>query len=407
MSVAEPPAPDAGAGYDRPAPQVKRRPLGKRVMHVIRRAHLYLGLFLLPWAVLYGLTGFLFNHPTAFSDAPSVSFGATELAGTPMETPPEKPAAVAVQVVAALNERADGKHTYALVEPEKAKYANDLAFATVKTDGVEVSLLFDLNSPGGTVRSRPVPAAAPKGEEKEKAPFALAGTSSDSKAGRGEKGSGRNEKGGARGERGGGEKGGRGDRGGAMSEAPAAALTPSTFRPLRTFADAATAILSGAAESANSLQLPDSLAERIKSAVPVVLERTGFPGGTFSVTVPNLTFRMAEGEKVWTVSYNAQTGTVGGTPADTDAAPPVELSTRRFLTRLHTAHGFPGSTNARWFWAVIVDVMAFVMVFWGVSGVFMWWQLKATRKLGFALVLFGACVALALGFGMHDLMTAR
>ena len=61
-----------------------RRSAGRRVMHTIRRLHLYLGLFLLPWSILYGVTGFLFNHPTAFADAPTASFGRSELTGTPM-----------------------------------------------------------------------------------------------------------------------------------------------------------------------------------------------------------------------------------------------------------------------------------------------------------------------------------
>ncbi|MFM8272471.1 MAG: hypothetical protein ACKODX_09085, partial [Gemmata sp.] len=129
MSVAEPerePAPELG-GLTPPARQ--RRPRRKRATHLVRRAHLYSGLFLLPWAVLYGVTGFLFNHPTAFSDAPTASFGARELAGTPMEGPP-KPAAVAEQVVAALNERAKGSAKYSLVEPEKTRYTRDFAFAT-------------------------------------------------------------------------------------------------------------------------------------------------------------------------------------------------------------------------------------------------------------------------------------
>jgi hypothetical protein len=39
-----------------------------RIMKWIRRVHLYLGLFLVPWILLYGITGFLFNHPGAFSD---------------------------------------------------------------------------------------------------------------------------------------------------------------------------------------------------------------------------------------------------------------------------------------------------------------------------------------------------
>jgi hypothetical protein len=34
----------------------------------LRRLHLYSGLFLLPWVLLYGVTAFLFNHPGAFSE---------------------------------------------------------------------------------------------------------------------------------------------------------------------------------------------------------------------------------------------------------------------------------------------------------------------------------------------------
>src|SRR5262245_17420681 len=97
MSVAEP-----TEAHREPelAPQPFRRSLRKRIMHVVRRTHLYFGLFLLPWAVLYGATGFLFNHPSAFADAPTTTFGASELAGTPMESVP-RPEAVAAQVVAA------------------------------------------------------------------------------------------------------------------------------------------------------------------------------------------------------------------------------------------------------------------------------------------------------------------
>jgi hypothetical protein len=46
--------------------------------------------------------------------------------------------------------------------------------------------------------------------------------------------------------------------------------------------------------------------------------------------------------------------------------------------------------------------MSFVMVFWGVSGIFMWWQLKATRSWGFLVLLLSIAAATALGFGMHE-----
>jgi hypothetical protein len=54
-----------------------------------------------------------------------------------------------------------------------------------------------------------------------------------------------------------------------------------------------------------------------------------------------------------------------------------------------------------------VDAMAFVMVFWGISGVFMWWQLKNTRVLGFFVLLLSAAAALALGFGMHEVLSPK
>ena len=352
MSVAEPEPEAAPAAALKP----HRRALHKRLMHVVRRAHLYFGLFLLPWAILYAATGVLFNHPTAFSDAPTATFGSKELAGTPMESLP-KPAAVAEQVVAGLNARANDGTKYALVEPDAAKYTRDFAFATVKAGDTEVSVLFDVNNPGGTVRSKAAP-VAPKVEEK--APFATGASAKGAPM----------------------VKGGR-------------------HNPKAEPKDEV------AHNHGSPLALPDPLHGRVKAAVPTVLERTGFPGGDVNVTsVPDLSFLMSDGTRTWRVTYNALTGTVSGASAES-AAPPEELSTRRFLTRLHLAHGYPGSQSAKWFWAVVVDAMAFVMVFWGVSGLFMWWQLKGTRKLGLVVLLFSAAAATALGFGMHDFLSPK
>jgi hypothetical protein len=267
--------------------------------------------------------------------------------------------------VAALNDRAKAGKPYSLVEPEKAKYTRDFAFATVKTESTDVSVLFDVNNPGGTVRSK---AAAPVAKNEEKAPFAItgAGTKGPPNA-----------------------KGGRGPRT-EKGDAKVAPKEPASH-----------------ANHSGPLMLAEPLHERVKGAAPAVLERTGFPSGDVTVTsVPDLSFLMSDGTKTWRVTYNAMTGTVNGASAEA-AAPAEELSTRRFLLRLHTAHGYPGDTNAKWFWAVVVDVMAFVMVFWGVSGVFMWWQLKSTRVLGFLILLASAAAATALGFGMHDFLSPR
>src|SRR5262245_33770509 len=39
-----------------------------RVMRVVRRVHLYSGLLLFPWVMLYGFTALLCTHPFAFPD---------------------------------------------------------------------------------------------------------------------------------------------------------------------------------------------------------------------------------------------------------------------------------------------------------------------------------------------------
>lgn len=342
MSIAEP-QPDAQPGAPSegaPAPKPHRRPLRKRVMHAVRRGHLYMGLFLFPWAVLYGVTAFLFNHPTAFSDAPSVTFGAAALKGTPLETLPS-PSEQAEQVVKALNEKQQPATPYKLAG--EAKYAREFAFATAKADGQTVNVLFDVKNGGGTVRTNPVR----EKKEPERAPFAT-GTAPEQKRG------------------GGGPKGPR--------------------------------------EARDGIKLADPLHERVKAAVPAVLAHTGFPVGEVTVTsVPDITFPVEADGRTWTASYNALTGSVTGTPAD--AKPESELSARRFLTRLHLAHGYPGEPNGKWFWALVVDAMAFAMCFWGLSGLVMWWQLKAARWPGLTVLLLSAACAAALAVNMHGALT--
>ena len=48
MAIVEQPAPALHVEKAAPHP----RPLHKRVMHWVRRLHLYFGLFLFPWAIL-------------------------------------------------------------------------------------------------------------------------------------------------------------------------------------------------------------------------------------------------------------------------------------------------------------------------------------------------------------------
>ncbi len=265
--VTEQPATDAAttATASRPSP------LSRRVMHRVRRLHLFLGLFLLPWVLLYGVSGFLFNHPTAFPDPPTRTFGPEEVRGTPLEGLPT-PAGMAEEVVAALNEKGG---SYCLVRPDEAKFSRRRVTVQARGSGVEHAVVVDLTDGTGTVRTKPF-------ADEPTAPFA----------------------------------------------------------------------------AKSGVRTKSSLPDRLQTGTPVVLRKMGLDAdeATVPATLPDLTFYMEADGQVWKVTYQPQRGGVSGRPAD---APSQGLSTRRFLTQLHLAREYPPGVGARWFWALIVDAMAF------------------------------------------------
>ena len=294
---------------------------------------------LFPWAILYGVTSFLFNHPTAFSEVPTASFGASAFVGTPYERRPTANE-LAEQIVRKLNDVQKPAAPYTLAG--EAKISREFAFGIVKAEGNSLSFLVDVKSGSGTIRSSVVIDTANEKIARERPSFA----------------NGRPEL-------------------GTMRKATAA--LPRN----------------------DGILLDDPIHERVKASMATVLERTGFPTGEVTVTsVPDVVFPIVADGRTWTGSYNPMTGIVGGTPAETK--PETELGWRRFVLRLHTAHGYPGETNAKWFWAIIVDVMAFVLCFWGLSGLLMWWQIQSTRKIGFVILTLSAMAATALGLAMHE-----
>jgi hypothetical protein len=309
---------------------------------------LYLGLLLFPWALLYGVTAFLFNHPTAFGDRPTAAFGRDALAGTPLEGPPD-PQAIAEQVVAKLNETQGPTTPYTLAGAAKFT-GKELAHAKVDVDGQSLNVAIDLKAGGGTVRSSP----ASERRRVEKAPFAVGG--------------------------------GAGGRGGRKSNKQSKPSHNSTDDP------------------SSNLHLNNPLHERVKAALPTILERIGFPAGEVTVTsVPDVVLPVEAGGRVWTATYIHMTGGVSGRPAE--EKPETDRGWRQFLLGLHKAHGYPGEANGRWWWALFADAMGLTMCFWGLSGLVMWGQVKATRKAGTVVLVLSAAAATALGFAMHAAMT--
>lgn len=56
--------------------------------------------------------------------------------------------------------------------------------------------------------------------------------------------------------------------------------------------------------------------------------------------------------------------------------------TATFLERMHRRRGFQYNNAWEDTWAVSVDLVIGAMVFWALSGLWMWWEMKATRFWG-------------------------
>jgi hypothetical protein len=61
-----------------------------------------------------------------------------------------------------------------------------------------------------------------------------------------------------------------------------------------------------------------------------------------------------------------------------------------FLERFHRRRGYATGYRLDTAWAVSVDLVIAGMVFWVVSGLWMWWEMKVTRGLGLMAILAGA-----------------
>ena len=327
-----------------PAHAPTRRPLHKRIIHTLRRGHLYFGLFLFPWAILYGITAFLFNHPTAFPDQVMITYDRDSLLGTPMEVMPS-PTEQATTLIAALNASQKPEMPYRLKTGEATYATRDFIFGTIKADTRTFSVLYDVKASTGTIRETTPKTVTKPGP---KAPFAT-------------------------------------------GKAPAPRERGMGTNPGMT------------QNHSEKLKVGETIADRFKATIPMLMSQNGYPTGEVTVTsTPDIRFPIEAGGETWTATYNPLTGVVTGSLPEVAES---DLSIRRFLLRMHLTHGYPGEYNAKWFWALIVDAMAIVMCFWGLTGLIMWWQIKATRKLGLAVLSLSAITATMLGIAMYALLS--
>lgn len=341
-----------------------RNPLVRYSLMLVRRSHLYFGLLLVPWALLYGITAYLFNHPTHFSSNETRTVLAKQSLATSLGVSNWDPSYRANMVLLELQKRF-----------EKDNRKIDLLNApTPKFQGKTVSASFDwedktysLSIPIDSIR---VPVrVTPKRKElaaSKKAFFEVEGARGGSDSGRGRTGQSRSPN--------------------SIPVDTPTSETPSRS-PLRIDEDLTEKCRSYVAELATNLdpQIQVNSSEIKISAVPELVFET-----------------LADGER-WECKHNALSGSVSTRVVGSNTIG-SDFSWRRFLLRLHTAHTYPSEGGVRWYWAVVVDLMAFVMVFWGVSGIVMWWQIKSTRRFGTLAMVISLVSAAWLFVEMFRLM---
>lgn len=67
----------------------------------------------------------------------------------------------------------------------------------------------------------------------------------------------------------------------------------------------------------------------------------------------------------------------------------VQSRPNAMLERFHRRRGYATGYALDTVWALSVDLVIVAMLFWVASGLWMWWEMKATRRLGAAALLTG------------------
>lgn len=154
------------------------------------------------------------------------------------------------------------------------------------------------------------------------------------------------------------------------------------------------------------LDLPEYSLAELEGKLSELLTKTNTPSparlqGDAKLS-PTLELRLKdERGELWNVTYAVGTGKVGG--RRTDQLPNLGVS--QLFAALHMTHHFPMALGARWFWALFQDLLGIAMVFWGLSGLIMWWQLKATRIVGVISLLSALAITGVVAYGTaNDLL---
>lgn len=277
---------------------------GANVRLWIRRAHLYAGLALLPWVLLYAASGMLFNHPD-WSARPG---GPQRFVLADLDTPGEDAtvldaSAAAAAVLRTLGTTADVVDRPAPVLRRSLRAKSSGLEGSGSADELSVRFPSRRGSWGKRVNAQP------------RTPPSLAGVS--------------------------------------------------------------------------TIEVPDHNAASWQSfADAIATEVRGRPTTLKLSHTPTVRFHaQIDGER-WQVDYDANTGEVAF-----EALADREVHLPRLLARLHMTHVYPDTLGVSWLHALLVDLSALCLVLWCITGVFMWWQMRRLRRVGWLVLGSGLLFA--------------
>ncbi|WP_168566342.1 PepSY domain-containing protein [Crateriforma spongiae] len=302
--------------------------IGKSLVMGMRRVHLYSGIFMFPFVLLYGFSGWFFNHPRYFRDGEVTKFSVVpaKADGPGVVLPSADDLAEAVIEEMNLESFLYGGPEIMLSAEKRPAYSGFLTY-TVNSDEATHDISVNPVTGTGEIRSTPVQAA------------------DDSK--------------------------------------PAAKPNPMA--------------------AIQRAELSDNPMEEVRQAIPGLLDHLGLSSGEAfgGRRAPNLVFAAEADGVPCLVTYNLGNNSISSIRQD--ARP--SMDTMNLMRRMHLARMYTPQMDIRWVWALVVDAMFVSMVFWGISGLFMWWQVKRTRWLGGGFLIASLVFTSVIVVGMHDNLT--
>lgn len=125
---------------------------GARWIKLLRRAHMYAGLGMLPWILFFGISGLLFNHPNVGEDVRGERVDAAQL--RELGFAPWDAARAAQRVVDALNGASGaGARPFALDDTFESQFSG-FGILSAKADAKQYMLLLDVESARGVLAQR-------------------------------------------------------------------------------------------------------------------------------------------------------------------------------------------------------------------------------------------------------------